>query len=59
MQKRVRELFQNLASSADGQVMKIIDAGRSVQEVEADVMMQVQKVMTSSTMSHPLGSIPP
>lgn len=45
MQKRVRELFYELMKGPDGQRMKVIDAGRTIETVEKDVMEIVDEVM--------------
>ena len=59
MQKRVRELFFELTKLPDGQNMEVIDAGRSIEEVEQDVASKVEGVMKSPRMREELGRILP
>lgn len=59
MQKRVRTLFYELMKLPDGQDMKIVDAGRDVEEVKNDVLKEVEEAMASSKMRETLGSILP
>ena len=59
MQERVRELFYELIGTSDGLDIRIIDAGRSVEEVERDVMASVKEVMEQSKMVTPLAAIQP
>jgi len=58
MQKKVRELFYNMMKLPDGQHMKVVDAGRSVAEVEKDVMENVDQVISTLHTKGTLGSIP-
>lgn len=58
MQRRVRELFHWLVKSPDGQSMKVIDAGRTVETVEKDVMEIVDEVMRNLQKQQGLRSIP-
>lgn len=57
MQQRVRELFYELIGSPDGQAMRIVDAGRSVEEVEKDIAGGVKEVIKSLQIRKALGSI--
>ena len=59
MQKRVRELFYELMRTSDGLDIRMVDAGRSVEEVENDVMGRVRDVMEQSKMAKPLTAILP
>ncbi|KAM0803314.1 thymidylate kinase-domain-containing protein [Usnea florida] len=59
MQERVRELFYELIGTSDGLDIRVIDAGRSVEEVERDVMATVKEVMEQPKMATPLAVIPP
>ena len=59
MQTRVRELFTQMMASPDGRVMQVLDAGRSVQEVEREVLERVMEVMKSPALASPIESIPP
>ncbi len=59
MQKRVRELFYELMRTSDGLDIRMVDAGRSVEEVEKDVMGRVRDVMEQSKMANPLTAILP
>lgn len=59
MQKRVRELFYQLMGTSDGLDIKIVDAGRSVEEVEKDIMERVKDVMEQPKMAKPLTAILP
>lgn len=57
MQKRVRELFYDLMELPDGQNMRLLDAGRRVEEVEKDIMENVDQVISTSHTKETLGSI--
>jgi len=59
IQQRVRELFYSLMKMADGRDMRVLDAGRSIEEVEKDVADKVEDLIRSPRMSQELGSIPP
>lgn len=59
MQKRVRELFYELMDTSDGLDIRVVDAGRSVEEVENDVMERVKDVMEQSEMAKPLTAVLP
>ena len=59
MQKRVRELFHSLMELPDGRNMRIVDAGRNVDEVGEEVARHVEHVISGSKMDHGLGSILP
>ena len=45
MQDRVRELFQILRQKKDGEDFVVVDAGRSVEEVQESIRKQVQECM--------------
>lgn len=57
MQKRVKELFYELMGTSDGLDMQVIDAGKSVEEVEKDIIGRVKDVMEQPKMVKPLTSI--
>ncbi|CAD6572555.1 MAG: Thymidylate kinase [Alectoria sarmentosa] len=59
IQKRVRELFYKIMGTNDGMDIRIVDAGRSVEEVEQDVMERVKDVMDQPKMAQPLTAILP
>lgn len=59
MQKRVRELFYELMSTSDSLDIRVVDAGRSVEEVEEDIMGRVKDVMEQPKMAKPLTAILP
>lgn len=59
MQKRVRELFYELMQLPDGQEIKVIDAGRGIEDVERDMMERVVRVMAQTKMTEGLESILP
>ena len=59
MQMRVRELFYELMGTGDGLDMRVVDAGRSVEEVEKDVLERVKDVMDHPKMGKPLTTILP
>ncbi len=59
MQKRVRELFYELMRTSDGLDIRMVDAGRSVEEVEKDIMGGVRDAMEQSKMAKPLTAILP
>ena len=43
MQDRVRELFQTLRQKTDGEDFVVVDAGRSVEEVQESIRKRVQE----------------
>ena len=59
MQKRVRELFYELMGTSDGLDIQVIEAARSVEEVEQDIIGRVQRVMEQPKMVKPLTAILP
>ena len=59
MQKRVRELFYELMDTCDGVHIQVIDATRSIEEVEVEIQGRVKDVMQHSRMEKPLASILP
>lgn len=59
MQKRVRELFYELMDTSDGLDIRVVDAGRSIEEVEKDIMERVKDVMEQPKMAKPLTAILP
>lgn len=59
MQKRVRELFYELMGTSDGLDIRVVDAGRSVEEVEQDIIERVNDVMEQPKMAKPLTAILP
>ena len=58
MQRRVRELFYELKDLPDGENMRVLDAGRSMEEVEGEIADLVEKIMGSPLMREELRSIP-
>lgn len=59
MQKRVRELFMDLLQGEDGEDVRIIDAGRSAEDVEKDVVKLVDETMTGKVLQTQLRTISP
>lgn len=59
MQRRVRELFYRLADLPDGKDFRIVDAGKSLDEVEEEVMLAVDSAFGSSSDSQVLKSVEP
>lgn len=59
MQKRVRELFYELVKLSDGRNMRVLDAGRSVDEVEQEISLRVEEIMNSPQLKNPLRTVPP
>ena len=60
MQTKVRELFHELIRlHPDGRDMKVIDAGRELEEVERDITMTIQSAMSESKLQESLPSILP
>lgn len=57
MQKRVRELFYDLMKLPDGQNMKVLDARRSIEDVENSVMFNVDRAIGTLQTRGNLGSI--
>ena len=59
MQRRVRELFYVVIHGPDGCDVKIIDAGRAVEEVEREIGQAVDEVTRKARMKEPLRIIAP
>lgn len=59
MQKRVRELFHELIKSHDGDDVKLIDAGQSMEEVEKNCAEQIERLFKGKTLMESLKIIPP
>lgn len=59
MQEKVRELFHALMELPDGQNMKVLDVGRSVEEIEKDIIENVDQVISTLHTREALGSIRP
>ncbi|KAL6722180.1 Thymidylate kinase [Lecanora helva] len=59
MQKRVRELFYELSKTSDGRDMRIVNGGRSIEEVGEEIARLVEEVLKSAQMQEDLGRIPP
>lgn len=57
MQMKVRQLFHELMNRSDGQDMRMVDAGRLVEEVEKDIAKEVERVLGSVKMKRVLESI--
>ena len=57
MQKRVRDLFYELKVTRDGLDIEVIDAARSVEEIEKDIMGRVKDVMEHPNLAKPLTAI--
>ena len=57
MQKRVRVLFYDLMKLPDGERMRVVDAGRGVEEVGKEIADAVEGVMRSTMMREDVGSI--
>ena len=57
MQRRVRELFHELMKLPDAERMRVVDAGRSVEEVGKEIADVVEGVMRSTMMREDVGSI--
>ena len=59
VQNRVRELFYGLMATSDGLDIQVVDASRSIEEVEKDIMGRVKDVMEQPKMAMPLTAILP
>ena len=59
MQRRVRELFHQLANLPDGRDFRIVDAGRSLEKVEEEVLVAVESTFRSLNDSKVLKSVEP
>lgn len=59
MQRRVREMFYGLADLPDGKDFRIVNAGRSLEKVEEDVLVAVENTFRSLTNSKVLKSVEP
>ena len=57
MQKRVRELFHELLKRPDGGDMALVDAGRSLEDVQQDMRSLVEKTFQDTWMQQPLRRI--
>ena len=57
MQRTVRSLFHRLMELPDGEQIRVLNAGRSISEVELDISRLVDGLKTSPQMRTPLGSI--
>ena len=59
IQKRVRELFYELMGTSDGLDIQVVDAARSIQDVEKDIVARVRDMMEQPRMAVPLTAIVP
>lgn len=59
MQRRVRQLFHRLADLPDGKDFRVVDAGRSLEKVEEEVMVAVESTFRSLDNSEVLKSVEP
>ena len=59
IQRRVRELFYELMGTSDGLEIQVVDAARSVEDVEKDIMGRVRDMMEQPKMAMPLTAIVP
>ncbi|SLM41480.1 thymidylate kinase [Lasallia pustulata] len=59
MQRRVRELFYRLADLPDGNGFRIVDAGRSLEKVEEEVLVAVESTIRSLNDSQVLKNVEP
>ena len=59
MQRKVRELFQELLSAPCAAGAAVIDAGQSLNFVERDVLLAIQKFVDSGRLRMGLGSLEP
>lgn len=57
MQKKVRQLFHELLRRPDGEDMVLIDAGRSLDDVQRDMRAVTEKVLQDNAMNEPLKTI--
>lgn len=57
MQNKVRELFYELLKRPDGEDMVLIDAGRSLDDVQRDMRGLTEKVLQGKGMQKPLRTI--
>ena len=57
MQKRVRELFYELMGLVDGERMRVVDAGRSVDDVGKEIALMVEEAMRSPLIGEDIGSL--
>ena len=59
IQKRVRELFYQLMGTSDGLDMQVVDAARSIEDVEYDIVERVKDMVEQPRMTVPLTAIVP
>ena len=57
MQRRVRELFHEIRQSSDGEDMRVIDAGKSLDEVEDDIFAVMSSPELQELVKKPLRRI--
>ena len=59
IQRRVRELFYELMGTSDGLDIQVVDATRSIEDVEKDIVERVRDTMEQPRMAMPLTAIVP
>ena len=59
IQKRVREFFYELMGTSDGLDIQVVDAARSIEDVEKDIVGRVGDMMEQPRMAVPLTAIVP
>lgn len=59
IQRRVRELFYELMGTSDGLDIQVVDATRSIEDVEKDIVGRVRDMMEQPRMAMPLRAIVP
>ena len=59
MQKNVREMFEQLRSLPCGDVIRVVDAGRSLEEVGRDIFGIAVECLASEDLKLPLRSVGP
>ena len=59
MQKRVRELFYDLSRLPDGEDLRIVNAGQSIEEVANQILEVVEVTLRDERVMQPLRSILP
>ncbi len=59
MQKRVRELFIDLLRLPDGEDLRIVNAGQSMDEITKEILGMVEVILRDEKLLQPLRSILP
>ena len=59
MQKNVREMFERLSTLPCGDVIRVVDAGRTLEEVGRDILDIAMEYLSSEDLKLPLRSLGP